>query len=332
MIFVASSGGADSGTCGESSPCDTIAFALTKVDGGRNVIRLVGFNFIAPPTTTTVDRSVVIDASGSSLGAPVNMPLFDVRSPAAVTLEGGILPNGSITVGAGSSLRVFAMEVRAGLSVTNGTLSVINSKLTGVGAGCSGGSISVSRTRFDGGWVQFTNCQTTVTRSRFEPAFDGALDGTGGTLRAENNVFVAPGEFTDLIRAFSLVPGSAFVFNTIVNTNAQSVNQSPVAITCDVTLNVSSNIIAYNSPNPLYTGCIAHASLFDAIGAADAPGNPSGDPSTFFTNKAGNDFHLAAGSPARNIGVAGLVSEDYEGNARPVPSGSNPDVGAYEAP
>jgi hypothetical protein len=45
------------------------------------------------------------------------------------------------------------------------------------------------------------------------------------------------------------------------------------------------------------------------------------------------DLHVAAGSPAKGIGQQGTgVTEDIEGNPRPSPAGSSPDVGAYEAP
>jgi hypothetical protein len=49
-----------------------------------------------------------------------------------------------------------------------------------------------------------------------------------------------------------------------------------------------------------------------------------------FTNAAGGDFSLAAGSPAANAGATlGEVREDFNGTARPV--GSAYDLGAYES-
>jgi hypothetical protein len=170
-----------------------------------------------------------------------------------------------------------------------------------------------------------------VVQSRWDPGFDGSVDGTGGLLTVENNIFVVPSEFADVIRVGSLAPGSIAAYNTIVNTSA--VMQSPVAISCDATLNVTSNIIAYNSPNPMSgDGCVAHASLFDLPGAPDAPGNPSGNVTTFFKNRQSGDFHLAVGSPASGIGEPNIVTVDFDGNLRPSPAGSRPDVGAYEAP
>ena len=57
------------------------------------------------------------------------------------------------------------------------------------------------------------------------------------------------------------------------------------------------------------------------------PGNTSADAATFFVDRAGEDFHLSSGSPARGIGEAGIVTTDIEGNTRP----GMPDVGAFEA-
>src|SRR5262249_33642294 len=52
-------------------------------------------------------------------------------------------------------------------------------------------------------------------------------------------------------------------------------------------------------------------------------GNP------LFVNAAGNDFHLQAGSPARDAGITlSIVTTDYDGIPRP--QGVAYDIGAYE--
>jgi hypothetical protein len=75
--------------------------------------------------------------------------------------------------------------------------------------------------------------------------------------------------------------------------------------------------------------------LFDAAGAQEVNrgiGNRSADVETFFKDRQARDFHLAPNSPALGFGEPGLVTVDLDGNARPIPAGSLPDVGAYEAP
>jgi hypothetical protein len=62
-------------------------------------------------------------------------------------------------------------------------------------------------------------------------------------------------------------------------------------------------------------------------------GRKAGDSSTFFVDKAGKDYHLSMHSAAVGAAEPGLdVSDDLDGNARPSPSGSVPDIGAFEAP
>lgn len=61
-------------------------------------------------------------------------------------------------------------------------------------------------------------------------------------------------------------------------------------------------------------------------------GNRSADVMTFFRNRQAGDFRLSPSSPAIGFGEPGLVATDLDGNARPAPAGSMPDVGAYEAP
>jgi hypothetical protein len=143
-------------------------------------------------------------------------------------------------------------------------------------------------------------------------------------------VFVASSEFTDAVVVGANAPSSTLAFNTFVNT--ATLVQSPVAVTCDSTDVVTSNIFAYNSTHPLSDGCTARASLFDLVGSSQAGNNATGDPATFFVGRAGGDFHLAAHSPALGIGEPGIVNVDFSGSPRSLPVGSRPDAGAFEAP
>lgn len=57
------------------------------------------------------------------------------------------------------------------------------------------------------------------------------------------------------------------------------------------------------------------------------------DYNPLFINASSNDFHLSEFSPAIGSGTSvGAPMADIEGNPRPNPAGSNPDIGAYESP
>ena len=61
------------------------------------------------------------------------------------------------------------------------------------------------------------------------------------------------------------------------------------------------------------------------------PGNLSGNP--LFIDAENGNFRLSPYSPAIGAGtLTGAPSTDIEGNPRPNPEGSNPDMGAYEKP
>jgi hypothetical protein len=80
---------------------------------------------------------------------------------------------------------------------------------------------------------------------------------------------------------------------------------------------------------------VARYSLFDNAGAQEVNrgvGNRSADAVTFFKDRQAGNFHLAPNSPAIGFGEPGLTAIDIEGSSRPMPAGTMPDVGAYEAP
>jgi hypothetical protein len=76
--------------------------------------------------------------------------------------------------------------------------------------------------------------------------------------------------------------------------------------------------------------CSVTYSVVDLAYAGGA-NNVKVDP--MFVAAATNDFHLAPGSPATNIGdPASSVKVDHDGDPRPQPAGSRVDVGADEIP
>lgn len=327
VVYVRS-GGADTGDCPASAPCASLAYALEQVTPARQIIHLAGSAIGG--ATVTITKSVVIDGTRTQLVTPTTGPALDVRAGAVVVVEGiemlGQSGAPAITVDHGRSLRLYDVKLdQAAVRVTNSAIELRKGRLKDTAIDCTSGTVTIRESQLDMGAVTFSSCQTLIERNRFELGRDGSISGTGGLLSVKNNVFVVSSEFVDLITVGGHAPGSVIGFNTIMNISL--VTSDPIAISCDSTVTLTSNIVAYNSTNPL-VGCAARFSLFDLPGAPAAAGNTSADVATFFRNRATGDFRPAANSPALGAGEPGVVSKDFDGRAR----SDRPDIGAFEAP
>jgi hypothetical protein len=353
LIFV-TNGGTDAGSCTSDMPCQTLSFAMGQVTSFRKVIRVLGGGLTTPTGTIAIDRPVVIDASATEIRQPFMVPLFSVAASAGqVTLEGVRLLGSSsgssdptITVASGSLLRVVRSVLNTTpIEVVNGGLELRDVRAitmffrTDV-VNCMNGTVSARAVEFEHTTINATNCQLNVSRCRFDERADGSIRAQGGVAIIENNLVISSYELADLMFVANQAPGSVVRFNTFVNTSG--VDSDGVALSCDGTATVTSNIFAYRSAHPLSgpggatTPCPTRFSLFDTVAVPEqtlGEGNQVADPTTFFTNRALEDFHLSAASPAKRSAEPNLsVHEDFEGNPRPVPAGSRSDVGCFEAP
>lgn len=335
IIYVTDTG-TDAGTCPISAPCQTMAFAMGLTSINRNVIRVLGSYFYLGNSVLSLTNSVVIDGSNTTLTSGALPAIFvyglatlegvrlsstDTFAPLLKVSSGGILTLARATVDTGQ------IEVSAG-----GALDGVNVKLRNSNLECkSGGTLTIRRSHLEQGYID-SSCKLVLSASRLEPA-PGALPTTrfmGSMQVIENNIFIGDNAEAMLLFVFG-ASGSKFRFNTIINTS--SIIGTASAIVCDDDADVTSNIIAYNSTAPI--SCVARHSLFDSVGAQEVSrgvGNVSADVMTFFRDRQAGDFHLSSNSPALGVGESGLVTADLDGNARPVPAGTLPDVGAYETP
>jgi hypothetical protein len=181
--------------------------------------------------------------------------------------------------------------------------SVVRGSISGP-IGIENGDLSINGTWFDGGTLTLVKFDATVTNNLFTSS-------TGAQMITENG------------------STGTFEFNTFVNTGAAA--PAP-AINCESAFSLDSNIFVWGSSSPA-TGCSSTYSLFDTTATLPAgTGNISGTPSTFFASLASQDFHLATGSPAVGAGdPSSTITTDYDGNTRPNPAGSHPDIGAFES-
>lgn len=324
--------GTDTGICSKTAPCETLAYALQRVSTARPVVRVLGTN-ITDQGSITIDRSVTIDATNLKLFSRGSVPVFNVTS-GYVTFEGiafeGVNVNELAIAGAlGTTVRLVASKLqRMKVETNGGAVDIRDTSFREGQLACAAGTIVISDSSWWRSGVRGINCNLTISRSHFDDAREIIV--SGGVVRVLNNIFAVTSEYQDLLDVRTVASGSVFAFNTVVN--LASVTMSPVAIFCDApTLEVTSNIIAYNSTNPIWD-CVVTNSLFDPPAGSDAAGNITADPGTFFADIVGKDYRLAAGSPAISIGEAGIVTEDFGGFPRPAPLGSQADAGAHEAP
>jgi len=297
---------------------------------------------LVPASTVAIDRPVYIDANGTIIHR--NGVVFSVAPATAVTVSNLTLtadggnPLVAATVSATGSLRLYRANVTGQITTNSGAIAATKSTFLSPmtfnvdGIACTSGTVAVFESVFQRVWVAGANCQVTIEKSRFDMLNDGSVNVTGGFTRIENNLIIHANELADSMYVAGVTPGSTVRFNTFVNTSGLA--SDGVALQCDGTAIVTSNIFAYNSMHPLTptNTCPTRYSLFDSTALSEqtlGTGNQTADAMLFFVDRARKDFHLGPNSPARGKAEPGLgVADDIEGHLRPVAA----DIGAYQAP
>nr|HEX4318028.1 choice-of-anchor Q domain-containing protein [Kofleriaceae bacterium] len=283
----------------------------------------------------------MIDGSDTHLLAGGNGVVFHVLGTASATLEGvSLSSNGSasaIETEPASSLLVFGASVDGATSngvgtvlVHGGQLSLVEDTFTNLTQDVvcgNNGNLLVDRCTFESSRINSDGCGVIVTRSRFDHFLGEAQN---GEARFENNLITSDSQFDDAATVLKGTAGSYFRFNTFANTSG--VVFSAGTLQCDDSIEVSSNIFAWGTTVP--PTCFTTYSLFDANVMQQGSGNQSADGSTFFVSPDSGDFHLGSNSPAKGAADPSQTSTtiDFDGNPRPNPAGSVPDIGAFEAP
>lgn len=337
VVFV-SAQGADTGECSRSAPCKTLQYALTKVLFPTRLVIHVAGGTLTLGSDITFTVPVYLDGTNTTLLGDGSGPYLQVMSagggPATVANIAVAPTTGTgFTVTAMNTLRLF--NVNASLPVENlgGTLIARSSRLGGVT--CTSGTATIERCQFVGSRVESSNCQLAISSNLFDENGSDALSVSGGRVILENNLIIQAYELADTVLVVNAAAGSAVQFNTFVNTSVLA--SDGVALYCDSTVDVTSNIFAYGSKHP-HGGsmCASRYSLYDSVALpaqTGGVGNKVADGASMFANRASRDFHLSPMSPAKAAAESGLsVAEDFDGNPRPVPVGTRPDIGCFEAP
>ncbi len=337
VVFVDSLAGRDAGPCTRTAPCLTLAFAISQVPASEDRIQIkILSGTFALTASVSLIRNLYLEGSDTIVTGPAAM--FTLAQGASVTLSHVDLrpASGLVTsVDADKTLRLFDVQTTGGFDVKGGSLDAGQTRFTNAGGiTCNAGTLSVQRSVFDDSQLTTMTCAVIVRRTRFNLTSDAnKISIDSGVLTFENNLMVQSDGIADTMTVIGVAPGSTLSFNTFVNTAVLA--SDGVALQCSPSLKVSSNIFAYNSMHPLTSCDAARYSLLDSVALPQfttGVGAKQGDRGTFFVDLAGKDFHLSASSPARGAAEPGLgVSDDFDGNPRPAPTGSVPDMGAFEA-
>lgn len=343
-VFV-SSDGADAGDCTASMPCESVAYGLTQITTVRRVLRLPGLN-LTQADGIVIDRDVYIDAAGTRLERSTSGPIITVSNQAIVTIEGIRLTSAksepAVSVTDGSQVvaeRVVLEDVRVEVDF-NGLLRIVRSSSTGSTIDCSmAGNLELRQNDFDRVPISTNRCKVTIAQNHLRQFGAGSHYTTTAPILIENNLveISAPTSQIGFLEIASTLSGpevpATIRFNTFINTHP---TPSLTLFTCtnNAEHRFTSNVTIGHSPNLFQqpSTCLVDHSAFDAV--AEVPrgdANVAAPEEELVVDYAGGDFRPAPGSPARGAGdPAQDPGEDIDGNPRPVPAGSPPDVGAFE--
>lgn len=333
VVFLIEATGVDNPACSAAAPCSTFAAALAATTPQRYVIHLIGGSYTMSSGVNLSGRRLYIDATETVVSAVQGVTFTSSSAGPKITLGRmtiGATAGTAVSTSNNGALELVDVTLTATAATMGGSLDVQSSKLATVT--CSaGGTVHVQASTVRE--IDSTNCTLVALANHFvTDVVSPLISADGGNLVIENNIITSTEAFTDPLTIVHAISGSRFAFNTVVNFSG--VDATATTLSCDSSIDVSSNIFAWHSSATMTTpGCAPHDSLFDEFAPTNQIGNnKQAKASMFFVDLNGKDLHLSAASPAKGLGQPGLVDVDLEGKPRPDPPASRPDVGAYEAP
>jgi outer membrane protein assembly factor BamB len=224
--------------------------------------------------------------------------------------------------------------------------------------------------RYSGGGIACSGSSITMTNITVEnnsvDSGDPGMIGDGGGINIENsinvnleNIIIRNNSTSYRGGGLNIINSEINLINSVITNNIDTYSPNAQVLidvypdidndnlytqafhNCTITDNIYINN-AYNSASLIIINSIIPNSIIDNSGSTDinisysivdaiweGTGNIDADP--FFTNPDNGDYTLVDYSSAIGAGTSdGTPSTDIEGNPRPNPAGSNPDMGAYE--
>jgi len=263
------------------------------------ITKLVGFSII--------NGLIGIEMSGDSTKVQ-HCRIYNNNHPGD-SCGGGVVASGGII----EYCEVFGNHARHGGGMhLSGSIVVKNCNIYSNTCNDNG-----SQLQFGNGAPKISNCIITATNSQ-----QNVIEFRWGTLAELENILIINNDH-DVFYSWDV---SNPILKNVTIINIESSNANLVTIGAPSYFTIKNSIV-YGFTLSEVTGVAATYSMFN--NSVSGIGNIVSDP--LFVDTANGDFHLSDYSPCIGAGTAtGAPSTDIEGNPRPNPPGSNPDMGAYE--
>jgi hypothetical protein len=237
------------------------------------------------------------------------------------------LPITTTAIIAGSSATLQGMTTST-IDVEGGDLTLLDVAIAANGniaVICQGsGKLTIRRVHITGAstGVFASPCTLTMDRSEVTAGTAYGVNVSTGPVAITNSFVTGNGGGIALSAGVtgSIVDSTVVNNNAIVGTDAMLCTMSPAVV-------VENDILM---GNPLDPTCVASFCDLDAGYTGTGTNNVTLDPMYLGVPV---DYHLMPTSPLRGLGDPAMaVDTDYDGESRPQPAGSPPDIGADEIP
>jgi hypothetical protein len=291
------------GTCADPS---RVAFAAPAGTGDCSEASPCDLDTAVTHLSATVDiiqllpgtytRNTALTIATTAIIAGSSATLQGTTTP-SVDVEGGNLTLLDVAIAANAQLGI--------LCQSNGALTLRRVRVTGASTA-----------------VDAQGCALVMDRTSITGSSSYGIVVTTGPIAMSSSYVTGNGGGV----ALSGVSTGSIIDSTIAS-NTLIMGTFGVLCTTSATVVVENNIIWTNPTDPT---CVASYCDLDAGYTGTGTNNVTMDP--MFVG-APVDYHLATTSPLRGLGDAAMMdATDYDGEDRPQPAGSPPDLGADEIP
>jgi len=277
---------------------------------GKNIV--VGSLFLTTQDTSYISSTII---DGNQNGSVVT---FESGEDSTTVLNGFTITNGQSIYGGGINCINNSKPILSTLNVYGNTALLI------------GGGISCEN-----------NSAPYINNVRI--LYNSAPNSSGGGLALEGNAIVTN---CIIARNSANTGGGVYIsdsanpiinYSTIVYNSALYAGGVVTGISCDAT--IANTIIWKNEEHQIRGSNYLNVTYSDIQNGWTGEGNIDSDP--LFINSSEDNYHLSNYSPAIGAGADSIEIDgtwyyspttDINGNPRPNPAGSKPDMGAYENP